>query len=750
MLAARLAFLLLLTGLPLVVSFTWGADPLAPKQALWLIGGALLLCAPGPLDLRRAWPVAGVLAVAAAGCLRTGAPPQPLAPWLIGAILYLRARDWGSTPAFVTRALRWSVAVATLVAVNGLLQAVWNRFFTDVRLVNPFGVRVLSTLGNPTFLGDYLALHLPLALHLATGESSPRWRRFAVPAALLIGVIMVLSGSKGGMLAAGAGVAVWAAGGALRGALSPRLLMTGATGTLLAGGIAVALLPGGLEALARWTSAADRFSFSQRWLMLGGSAALVARSPLIGHGTGSYPVLFPSVQPPALGRELGVALSVNHAHLDYLEIAADLGIPALLLIGWVLLSGVRRWREPGPPGALAASQTAAAVSMATNFFLFLPSSAVFAWIHAGFLSASGESSPAPDPGRPSLPRRVGFLLAAFLALTAGRTMLATADLHYAMEAIENRRDGITSEPRLLRAIAMTPANRHAWQFLGRAREIRDELDGSLEAYEQALRLGPHHAITWLNVGRIERQRYLAHRILRHGSRARAIAALRRCVGANPYALEPRIWGGDLAVGAGRGDEAHAFFGVHPPDMSVSSGWHRARQRWLTALGNTRAAGLEGAKADELEAREALAPAEDALRHGRHDEAGRIAAEVGRRWPRFAPAWELLGFVRHQLGDATGARAAFIRLGELLPDSLTAQLNLAVLAINARQPDAAERYLRRAAAIAPDAPEVHLGLARLRASQGRRTDAIAAYERCLQLRPDHPEAAAEQQRLRSVP
>src|SRR5688572_33201671 len=102
---------MLVTGLPLVVSFTWAADPLARKQALWLIGVALRLCVPAPLDLRRSWPAAIVLVIAAAGCLRSGAPPQPLAPWLVGVILYLRAREWGSTPGFVTRALRWSVAV---------------------------------------------------------------------------------------------------------------------------------------------------------------------------------------------------------------------------------------------------------------------------------------------------------------------------------------------------------------------------------------------------------------------------------------------------------------------------------------------------------------------------------------------------------------------------------------------------------------------------------------------------------------
>lgn len=741
MLGARLVHFALIAGLPLAVSFTWAQDALAPKQALWLLAGALLLVTPPIPDLRRSLPAAALLAVAAAGCLRAGPSPFPLGPWLVGVILYLRAASLGSDDRFLRRAVRWSVAVATLVALNGLSQAVWNRVATEVRLVNPFGVRVLSTLGNPTFLADYLALHLPLAMHLAAAATSAPARSAWSAASLLIGIVTVLSGSKGGMLAAATGIAVWAAGAVARRELGPRRLLAGAAGTVIAGGLAVAVLPGGLEAVGRWTSAAERFSFSQRWLILRGTAALVADAPLLGHGTGSFPAVFPRVQPAPLSRELGVGLSVNHAHLDWLEVAADLGLPALALAGWLLFAGLRRWREPGPVGALAAAQAAAAVSMTTNFVLFLPSSAFFVWVHAGYLAPRGD----PAPGRIPLPPRFGAYLALFLLVAAGRTLVGTANLHWGVAAVD-RGDGIASERWLDRAVRLMPANRHAWQYLGRSHEIRGDLDRSLQAYERALALGPWHAITWLNVGRLERQRYLDHRILRHGSRNRAVAALRRCVEANPYLLEPRIWGGELAVDAGRGDDAQALLGAHPPDFPGSARWHRTREHWLLAQGNTRAAAIERGKADEYEGREQLAAAERDLAAGRHAAAIRAVERITARLPRFAPAWELIGFAKHQLRDAAGARAAFMRLGELLPDSLTAQLNLAMLALNANQPAAAERYLRRAEAIAPDGADVHLGYARLRVLQGRRAEAIAAYERCLTLRPEHPEAGPELRRL----
>ena len=75
--------------------------------------------------------------------------------------------------------------------------------------MNPFGDRILSTLGNPTFLADYLAMHLPLGLVLASAARTGRGFASWTLACVAMAAAIVLSGSKGGQLAALAAGAGW-------------------------------------------------------------------------------------------------------------------------------------------------------------------------------------------------------------------------------------------------------------------------------------------------------------------------------------------------------------------------------------------------------------------------------------------------------------------------------------------------------------------------------------------------------------
>ncbi len=742
MLVQRLALLVPAALLPLAISFTWAVDALAPKEAAWLLTGAALMVLPGPGS--APWPLAAFLAVAAAGCLRGPVTVLPLAPWLVGALLFVRARAVGRHLGFTRQYLAWTAGIATLVAANGIAQAGWNSIVTGVRLINPFGARILSTLGNPTFLADYLALHLPILMTLALdagGMAAAGWWG----ATGLTATAILLSGSKGGQLAALTAVALWLVAAQRRaGRRGARVALP----TVAIAGLAFAIVlavPALRAPLDRWTSGAQRFSFTQRLDMLRGTARLIGTAPLFGHGTGQLPVLFPQTQPATLTRSLGPTLSVNHAHDDWAEVTADLGLIGLVLFLAVLMPGWRNWQEAGPGGALSLSLLAMAVSMGTNFFLYLPSSGFFLWVHAGLAAAPSAGNTTDVPLIPHSARRAIRWLALLLCLKAGSLLVSTAEYHFGAEAVD-RGDGITSVGRLQKAVALTPENRHPWQYLGRAYEIRGDLENSLLAYRRALALAPWHAITNLNVGRIDRQSYLGLPLLRHGARDRALDALGRALAASPWMTEPRVWGGELSLDAGRMDLAQHFLGDGPPDVPPTPGWHRVRARWLDATGNARGAALERGRAEDLEGRAVLAGAESALQAGNLGEAARVASDVTRRWPRLAAGWEVLGFVLHAQGQAAGARVAFMHLAQLLPDSITAQLNLATIALNARQPAAAERYLGRAMLIDASHPELHLGLARLRLSQGRREEALGEYRRTLTLAPGHPQAAAELARL----
>jgi O-antigen ligase len=70
---------------------------------------------------------------------------------------------------------------------------------------------------------------------------------------------------------------------------------------------------------------------------------LIRHHPLLGTGLGSFAVVYPSVQTAFL------ALLVEHAHCDYLEVASELGLPGGILvfgsIFWILARTARQYRQ---------------------------------------------------------------------------------------------------------------------------------------------------------------------------------------------------------------------------------------------------------------------------------------------------------------------------------------------------------------------------------------------------------------------
>jgi len=66
---------------------------------------------------------------------------------------------------------------------------------------------------------------------------------------------------------------------------------------------------------------------------------LAMQSPWVGHGPASFYALFPQVKRPEL------TLWFDHAHNDYAEIASDLGLPALIGLGGVVVLAMVKWAQ---------------------------------------------------------------------------------------------------------------------------------------------------------------------------------------------------------------------------------------------------------------------------------------------------------------------------------------------------------------------------------------------------------------------
>lgn len=155
---------------------------------------------------------------------------------------------------------------------------------------------------------------------------------------------------------------------------------------LLAGLMALALvaflfLPGDIL-VRRYVSLTQQpVSADPRFQVWAGSLSLIRDYPLLGCGLGAY-------QSCALAYKTAVPmLAVSHAHNDFLELAAAIGIPGCALVaglgGMVLWAAFRATRGPGRFAACACcgSLVAMAGHSLVDFNLHIPANAlVFAWI----------------------------------------------------------------------------------------------------------------------------------------------------------------------------------------------------------------------------------------------------------------------------------------------------------------------------------------------------------------------------------
>jgi O-antigen ligase len=217
---------------------------------------------------------------------------------------------------------------------------------------------------------------------------------------------IAFTGSRAGLLAAvGATVAQGVA------AAVPRRrwrLAPGGVGLALIGIAAVAAL-GLQQGLGRWLATTPYdVSWAARRRVYGGTVDLWQRFPWTGSGMGSFRDAFPLVAPAEVGGGWW------HAHNDWLEALATLGLPGavLLLVGlaalvqrlFAVLGGTSRGEDRAAALAAYGGLVAAAVHSALDFGLTIPANALALTLLAG----AGAGAPAhPRAGAAERPRRRG-------------------------------------------------------------------------------------------------------------------------------------------------------------------------------------------------------------------------------------------------------------------------------------------------------------------------------------------------------
>ncbi len=291
------------------------------------------------------------------------------------------------------------LAIVTAYAAFGLAQELvgWRLSGSGV-----YRASVVSTFVNRNHFATYAALGLVIALGLMLEPllrgAAPREerlgariaraittileeRRHASMAAVVILLAVIGSASRGGALSLAGGclfllLLVFLIGRTSRGAK----LLT-AAGILGGGGLLVWLtgdvLLDRFQVIFATDTLGDADGRIRAWEM---TLAAIAERPLLGYGHGAYQEMFFLLHEPELGRS-GV---YDHAHNDYLQAAAELGLPAagalwlaLLLVWGSCLTGVvRRRRRRVYPLVASTAGVVVALHALTDFSLLMPAVAL--------------------------------------------------------------------------------------------------------------------------------------------------------------------------------------------------------------------------------------------------------------------------------------------------------------------------------------------------------------------------------------
>lgn len=219
--------------------------------------------------------------------------------------------------------------LASMVA--GAVAAGIGALFSVLVLGEP---RATGPLEDPNDLAYVLVVALPLVLALAP-SGSPR-RRLGLGAVLLAAAAVLAVGaavtlSRGGAFALAAAVAVLAA----RRVLAPRVLVAAAALAVVGAGLLVLVAPEQVDRALDEKASIAGTNIDTRELRWQAAARMLAGNPLLGVGPGGFRAEYAAASHVA---ELAEQTPV--AHSMYLEVAAELGLPGLLLFLGVLAAGL--------------------------------------------------------------------------------------------------------------------------------------------------------------------------------------------------------------------------------------------------------------------------------------------------------------------------------------------------------------------------------------------------------------------------
>lgn len=333
-------------------------------------------------------------------------------------ILFIYAGSCCASEEHARGLLRGLLVFGFLLSVHGIAQHFgWDFLRAQTRYHDSDlrYLRVYSTFGNSALLAEFLAPLLLLAAGLVPGEKNRAWRIFAMAASLAMAVCIVLTHSRAAHVAVLAGAGVFILFSALKG----RGLLAGAAVAII-----FAALGAGLFLTLSRTGFKNE-SIETRQLAWKVTLKMFAEQPVSGVGAGNFAYRYLGAQSEFFkqpGNEKYARLAnwekPKHAHNEFLETAAETGVPGLaamllllIVFLWKNASGFLRERNFLALGVFSAA-AAFWLEMCVGLSYHIPPSGALFWLLLGIggLDAKNAGTFRVAPAR--LKWEIAFIAAA--------------------------------------------------------------------------------------------------------------------------------------------------------------------------------------------------------------------------------------------------------------------------------------------------------------------------------------------------
>ncbi len=414
--------------------------------------------------------------------------------------------------------------------------------------------QVVTPLGNKNFFAGYLVLAIPVfaavlgqelvtmrrpaVVKAAPGRNAspaapPRWNRLPVAIGLTLGLVLMLvllfrADSQAAFLGTAVGLGCLAAGVAYhfftmrRPPAVRRLVQLAILVVVLAALAAGSIL--GLPSVRR----------NVRMPLWVGSVRMIRERPLTGFGPGSFLAAFQQFRPAEYYQKEVAAPLSDHSHNEFLETAAENGLPALaaflaLLVGVfvILLRGLGRPPEWAVPGRKAESEWISAWrawflrlgflgsllailvdgQFSTNLRTFTVGPLF--WLLLGMAAGGAPAAPAREPsaaGR-SLRNSGVWLALIIFALLSGAIREVRGQVYYKLGIMDRNLKSWESAIRnYRRSLELDPANLQAAYKMAYAYGSSGQMARAEATYLEILRVSPNFAKTYYNLALLMLQR----------------------------------------------------------------------------------------------------------------------------------------------------------------------------------------------------------------------------------------------------